>query len=68
MEKGKIAFFNAEKGFGFIHPETGGHDLFVSHANIVSEGSPEEGMRVTYEPTKGKKGPEAVNVKLLTPR
>ena len=64
MSTGKVKWFNAEKGFGFIVPDDGGDDLFVHHSEINIEGyaSLDEGQKVEYEIGQSKKGPCATNV------
>ena len=61
--KGKVKWFNAEKGYGFINGEDG-KDIFVHYSHIQQEGykSLEEGQEVEFEVTEGAKGPQAVNV------
>jgi cold shock protein len=63
MEQGKVKWFNAEKGFGFIERE-GGDDVFVHFSAIQGEGfkSLEEGQDVTFEVEQGQRGPQATNV------
>jgi CspA family cold shock protein len=60
---GKVKWFNADKGFGFIEQEGGG-DVFVHFSAIQSKGykSLSEGQRVQFDVTKGARGPEATNV------
>ena len=58
MQKGTVKFFNATKGFGFITPEDGGKDVFV-HANDTGGAILNEGTKVEFEVTQGKKGPQA---------
>ena len=63
MAKGKVKWFNNQKGFGFIQPESG-PDVFVHHSAIQGEGykSLEEGQAVEFEITEGPKGAQAQNV------
>jgi CspA family cold shock protein len=64
MPQGTVKWFNGEKGYGFIRPDDGGEDLFVHYSGIEGSGfrSLEEGDKVSYEVTQGKKGPQAQNV------
>jgi cold shock protein len=64
MPQGTVKWFNGEKGYGFIQPDDGGDDLFVHYSGISGSGfkSLEEGQRVSYEATRGKKGMQAENV------
>ena len=63
MEQGKVKWFNAEKGFGFIEREDG-TDVFVHFSAIQSEGykSLDEGQAVEFEVEEGVRGPQAANV------
>ena len=64
MEKGKVKWFNAEKGFGFIERESG-DDVFVHFSAIAMDGfkTLEEGAEVTFEVVEGAKGLQAADVK-----
>ena len=64
MAQGTVKWFSDEKGYGFISPDEGGDDLFVHHSGISGSGfkSLEEGQKVSYEATQGKKGMQAENV------
>lgn len=63
MTEGKVKWFNAEKGFGFIEVE-GSDDVFVHFSAIQGDGfkSLEEGQTVTFEIEQGARGPQAANV------
>ncbi len=64
MGTGKVKWFNASKGYGFITPDEGGEDLFVHFSEIKMDGyaSLDEGQAVQFEVGQGKKGPCATNV------
>ena len=64
MAQGTVKWFSDENGYGFISPDDGGEDLFVHHTGIAGNGfkSLQEGDKVSYEATQGKKGMQAENV------
>ena len=66
MPTGTVKFFNNEKGYGFIS-RTDGDDVFVHFSNIAGSGfkSLEEGQQVEFEVGPGRKGDEALNVRVL---
>lgn len=63
MNKGIVKFFNESKGFGFIKEEETGKEYFVHSTGLKDRIS--EGDEVTFELAEGKKGLNAVNVKLV---
>ena len=68
MTTGKVKFFNATRGFGFIEPEDGSKDAFVHISAVERAGLTElaEGQRVEYELQPGRDGKSsAENLKLL---
>ncbi|MCR8632397.1 MULTISPECIES: cold shock domain-containing protein [Paenibacillus] len=64
--QGKVKWFNAEKGYGFIEREDGG-DVFVHFSAIQTEGfkTLEEGQSVEFDIVEGARGPQAANVTKL---
>lgn len=62
MSNGTVKFFNTEKGFGFIVPDDGGKDIFVHANGLIDE--IREGDKVEYDVEEGRKGMNAVNVKI----
>jgi CspA family cold shock protein len=61
--KGKVKWFNDQRGFGFIE-QPNGQDLFVHHTAIQGEGfkTLEEGQEVEFDIVEGPKGLQAANV------
>ena len=67
-QKGKIKFFNIQKGFGFIEPDEGNKDIFVHRNNIENLGPDqglEDGESVEFEVEETDKGLSAINVRSL---
>jgi cold shock protein len=69
MTVGTVKWFNASRGYGFIKPEEG-EDVFVHVSALQGDGDPslDEGQTVEFDITRGQKGPQAVNVRPVTPR
>ena len=66
-ETGTVKWFNVDKGFGFIARDSGGKDVFVHISALAPSGltALNEGERVTFDVAEGRKGPEAVRVRLI---
>jgi len=64
---GRVKWFSAEKGYGFIEREDGGGDVFVHFSAINMEGfkALEEGEQVEFEIVQGARGPQAANVQRI---
>jgi len=62
MKKGTVKFYNAQKGFGFIKEDGTGTEIFVHSTGL--QDTVRENDAVVYEVAEGKKGLNAVNVKL----
>jgi len=62
MQQGTVKFFNETKGFGFITPSNGDAEIFVHISGLIDE--IRENDSVSYDVEQGKKGLNAVRVKL----
>lgn len=63
MQEGTVKFFNNTKGFGFIAPQGGGEDIFVHVTGLRDE--IRDNDKVSFDVENGKKGLNAVNVKVI---
>jgi len=64
---GIVKWFNQDKGFGFITPESGGKDVFVHFSAINGTGrrNLQDGQNVSFVVTQGQKGPQAEDVNAI---
>ncbi|HXB98314.1 MAG TPA: cold-shock protein [bacterium] len=64
---GKVKWFNEKKGFGFLE-QPGGADVFVHFSAIKASGfkTLPEGAAVTFDVEQGQKGPQALNVEVIS--
>lgn len=63
MQEGTVKFFNVTKGFGFIIPSNGDSEIFVHSTGLIDE--IRENDKVEYDVESGKKGLNAINVKVI---
>ncbi|MCE6990875.1 MULTISPECIES: cold-shock protein [Dyadobacter] len=63
MAEGTVKFFNDSKGFGFIQPASGEKDIFVHVSGLQDD--IRENDKVTYDVENGRKGLNAVNVRVI---
>jgi CspA family cold shock protein len=64
MNTGKVKFFNKAKGFGFIVQDGNNEEIFVHATGLIDE--IRENDKVSFDLAEGKKGTNAVNVKLIS--
>lgn len=62
MQQGTVKFFNETKGFGFITPNDGSSEIFVHSTGLID--NIRESDVVSFDVEQGRKGPNAVNVKV----
>ena len=68
MAQGTVRWFNPQKGYGFIHPDGGGGDVFVNISAVERSGLSQlnEGQKVSFEVERGREGKTtAANLKVL---
>lgn len=63
MKNGTVKFFNGTKGFGFVTDDEDGTEYFVHVSGLIDEIN--EGDKVEFELQEGRKGLNAVNVKIV---
>ncbi|HCM76391.1 MAG TPA: cold-shock protein [Cytophagales bacterium] len=63
MKQGTVKFFNQTKGFGFVREEESEQEYFVHVTGLIDE--VRENDKITFELKEGKKGLNAVNVRLM---
>jgi cold shock protein len=68
MPGGTVKWFNDAKGFGFIHPDDGGADVFAHFSAVQMEGfrTLKQGSRVDFDLIQGPKGQLAQNIRGVT--
>ncbi len=66
-ERGKVKWFNENRGYGFIRPADGGNEVYVHYSDILGEGfrTLSEGEDVEFDLSEGERGPEAKNVRRM---
>jgi CspA family cold shock protein len=64
-ERGRVKWFNENRGYGFIRRENGGNEVYVHYSDIAGEGfrTLSEGEEVEFDLSVGERGPEAKNVR-----
>ncbi|WP_300767397.1 cold shock domain-containing protein [uncultured Bifidobacterium sp.] len=68
MPSGRVRWYDADKGYGFIADESG-HDVFMPAASLTDAGTPpRKGSRVEFSVVDGRRGPQALDVRVLGSR
>jgi CspA family cold shock protein len=61
---GTVKWFNTQKGYGFIQPDNGGKDVFISAVEKAGLSSLNEGAKVSYEETENRGKTSAENLRV----
>jgi CspA family cold shock protein len=66
-ERGRVKWFNENRGYGFIRRDEGGNEVYVHYSHIEGEGfrTLSEGELVEFDISEGERGPEARNVRKM---
>ncbi len=64
MKTGLVKFYNSSKGYGFITDDETGKEIFVHASGLLTQ-SIKQDDKVSFDVTDGKKGPNAINVKVI---
>lgn len=67
MPTGKVKWYDADRGFGFIAAEDGSEVFLHASALPTGSGAPKPGTRVDFGVADGRRGPQALSVKLIDP-
>ena len=62
--RGKVKFINEEKGFGFIKSTESSKDIFMHSSGLIDEIA--ESDQVEFDVTEGRRGPNAINVRVVS--
>lgn len=67
MATGIVKWFNVNRGYGFIAPDSGGDDIFAHYSTIEMDGykTLQEGQHVEFKLEHGPKGPQATNIRTI---